>query len=151
MTSGGAGVAGDGPRLEALLKRHEGLRLHPYRDTTGHLTIGWGHNLEWGISEPVAALLLREDVARAEAALVRAHRWVRELDPVRKAVLVSMAFNLGLEGLLRFSQTLGAVASGRWADAAAAMRRSQWADQVGARAEELAEMMVTGEWPAWLR
>ena len=32
--------------LRALLRHHEGLRLKPYADTTGHWTIGVGRNLE---------------------------------------------------------------------------------------------------------
>ena len=41
------------------LKRDEGFRSHPYRDTVGKLTIGYGRNLDdVGISEREAEQLL---------------------------------------------------------------------------------------------
>ena len=55
--------------LKAQLTRHEGLRLKPYRDTLGHLTIGVGRNLsEVGISEAEAIALLDADIQRRYAA-----------------------------------------------------------------------------------
>ena len=39
-------------RLIAMLQRHEGLRLKPYKCTAGKVSIGYGRNLEdVGISE----------------------------------------------------------------------------------------------------
>lgn len=61
----------------------------------------------------------------------------------RQRVLVNMAFNLGMTGLLGFKTTLLAMEQGRYEDAAR-MLRSRWAGQVGVRAERLSEMMRTG-------
>ena len=133
------------PELQAQLVRHEGLRLKPYRDTVGKLTVGVGRNLDdVGISEAEALTLLAADVARAEAGLDARLPWWRTLDPVRADVLVDMAFNLGIAGLCGFERTLGAVREGRWEDAAAGMAASAWARQVGGRATELARQMRTG-------
>lgn len=137
------------PVLEAMLLRHEGLRLKPYRDTVGKLTVGVGRNLDdVGISREEALLLLRTDIARVEAALDAHLPWRAALDPVRGRVLVDMAFNLGVPGLLTFGAVLAAVRAGAWAEAADAMLRSRWARQVGRRAQELAVMMHTGRDPA---
>lgn len=47
------------------LKLDEGLRLKPYRDTVGKLTIGIGRNLDdVGISEAEAEYLLSNDLDR---------------------------------------------------------------------------------------
>ena len=65
----------------------------------------------------------------------------------RQAVLLDMAFNMGAEGLLKFGNTLRAAREMRWKDARDGMLASKWAGQVGRRASELAEQMMTGEWP----
>jgi lysozyme len=131
--------------MRAELTRDEGLRLKPYRDTVGKLTIGIGRNLDdRGISEGEAAVLLDNDIGIVASELDRALPWWRGLDPVRQRVLVNMGFNMGVPGLLGFHTTLGLVQSGDYADAAAAMLESKWASEVGARAERLAAMMRTG-------
>jgi lysozyme len=66
------------------------------------------------------------------------------LDPVRARVLQNMAFNLGIDGLLGFKNTLSAVKAKNWAAASQGMLSSRWAEQVGARAQRLAKMMRTG-------
>ena len=137
-------------RLAALiwpqLKAHEGVRLKPYRDTVGKLTIGVGRNLDdVGLREGEAMFLCFCDVAEVERGLDKRLPWWRGLDPARQAVLVDMAFNLGVPGLCAFSDTLAAVRAGRFGDAGQAMLRSRWAGQVGRRAATLSRMMRTGE------
>lgn len=127
------------------LTRDEGFRLKPYRDTVGKLSIGVGRNLDdVGISAEEAGILLSHDIDRTVAALDTAIPWWRGLDDVRQRVIVNMAFNLGIGGLLGFKNTLAAVKEGRYADAAAGMLASKWAGQVGARAVRLASMMQKG-------
>lgn len=53
---------------------------------------------------------------------------------------------MGAEGLLKFGNTLRAAREMRWKDARDGMLASKWAGQVGRRASELAEQMMTGEW-----
>lgn len=131
-----------------LIQRHEGLRLHPYRDTVGKLTIGYGRNLiDRGLTQAEAECLLRNDLRDVTAGLDRVLPWWRGLDVVRRAVLVDMAFNMGVGGLAKFTTTLEAVRGGRWTAAATGMMKSRWAKQVGARSVRLAEMMLTGQWP----
>ena len=64
----------------------------------------------------------------------------------RAAVLVNMAFNLGVAGLLTFRRVLGAVEADDYEAAASFMMCSRWASQVGRRAVELSRQMRTGEW-----
>jgi lysozyme len=72
--------------------------------------------------------------------------WVKELDPVRQAVIYDMYFNMRRR-LLEFKNTLAFMRAKKWADASSNMLRSKWAVQVGKRATRLAEMVRTGEWP----
>ena len=129
------------PDLVAELTRDEGLRLKPYLDTVGKLTIGIGRNLtDVGISEDEAQYLLRNDIAAAERLLDTNVGWWRRMDPDRQRVLINMAFNLG-PGLLEFHQTLYYIAIGDYASAADQRMLSKWAQQVGPRAKRLADRM----------
>jgi lysozyme len=135
----------DMPTLVAELKRDEGVRLKPYTDTVGKLTIGVGRNLtDVGITDDECTTLLQNDIDKTVLALDRTLPWWRNLNPVRQRVLVNMAFNMGMVGLLTFKNTLSAMQNGSYAAAAAGMLASKWATQVGARAERLADMMRTG-------
>lgn len=127
------------------LQRHEGLRLKPYRDSVGKLTIGFGRNLDdRGISEDEAGFMLDNDIDQVEEELERMPLYL-SLDPVRQVVLANMAFNMGVPTLLEFRRMLGALAERDWDRAADEMLDSKWAVQVDNRAEELAELMRRGE------
>jgi lysozyme len=130
--------------LVASVKRHEGLRLKPYRDSVGLLTIGYGRNLDQvGITADEAERMLEGDLRRAYYEAARLPGW-DGLTPARQAVMVEMAYNLGYPRLLRFSQALGAVEAGDYDEAARQMLASRWAAQVGLRATTLAEQMRKG-------
>ena len=133
-------------RLSEQLKVHEGLRLKPYKDTVGKWTIGIGRNLEdKGITEQEALFMLNNDVDYFHDKIKKEINWFWALDDVRQNVLVNMAFNLGVSGLLTFKNTLSLISFNRYEEAAEEMLNSKWARQVGYRAEELAEQMRTGE------
>lgn len=132
-------------RLKAQLVRHEGLRLKPYKDTVGKLTIGIGRNLDdVGISDEEAEYLFWNDVATLEKQLRGAVPCFGSLDDVRQRVLADMAFNLGVSGICKFSRMLAAVEARDFDRAAAEMLASKWAAQVGGRASELAKSMREG-------
>lgn len=134
-------------KLTAALIRDEGERLKPYRCTAGKLTIGVGRNLDdVGITREESRYLLAGDIKRFQDDLFRALPWARALDEARRGVLLNMAFNLGMAGLLGFKNTLELIRTGQYAEAAKAMLASKWAKQVGARADRLARQMETGAW-----
>ena len=54
--------------LRERIKRHERLRLEPYRDSLGNWTVGYGHRLLTSITGVRAELLLTDDLERAEQA-----------------------------------------------------------------------------------
>src|SRR5690554_4120050 len=125
-------------KLEKTLARHEGLRLKPYRDTVGKLTIGYGRNLDdAGISEDEALVMMRNDIAVSRRELSQ-YDWFRRLDESRQGVLINMRFNLGLPRLLTFRRMIAALDNGDYNKAADEMLDSRWAEQVGNRAVELA-------------
>ena len=130
----------------AYTRRYEGLNVFPYQCPTGHMTIGYGHNLENGISKEVAEFILRQDLQAAQQAVSRRFEWFKKLDAVRQFVLVDMCFNMGIANLYTFKKFLAALSRSDFHAAANEMLNSRWAGQVGRRARELAEMMQTGEY-----
>ena len=134
-------------RIKEQLVRHEGLRLKPYRCTAGKLTIGIGRNLDdCGITQSEAYVMLINDIMNCEKQLQsKIPDIYNGLDEVRKSVLLNMCFNLGINGLLCFKNTLAFVKAGDWERAANNMLASKWAKQVGRRAIELSELMRKGK------
>src|SRR5690554_1897881 len=131
--------------LKSQLERHEGLRLKPYRDTVGKLTVGYGRNLDdVGITPEEAELMLDNDIDAAEKHLKTVDEY-NGLDPIRQAVICNMAFNLGFYGLMAFRKMWKAIARKDYTEAAKQMLDSQWSRQVGYRADELAQIMRSGE------
>jgi lysozyme len=141
--------------LEAELRRDEGVRYWPYKDTAvpPRDTVGVGHNLQakplpanWAypLTPAQVTQLLEQDIADTFANLDRNLPWWRQLDEVRQRVVANMAFNLGIGKLLGFKNTLAAMQRGSYAVAAAGMKASAWYGQVGARAARLCAAMETG-------
>ena len=135
------------------LRRHEGLRLDPYKCSEGYLTIGYGRNIETnGISEAEAEFMLLNDLVACESEL-KDEGWYNQLDETRRAVVLNMAFNLGKPKLMQFKKFIGALSDDDYETASKEMitgsdgvSPSKWASQVGSRAYELADQMRTGQW-----
>src|SRR3990167_3386681 len=130
--------------LRAELIRDEAMKLMPYTDTVGKLTIGVGRNLtDKGISEIEAYVLLENDINEHLQLLDDNLEWWRTMSENRQRVLANMAFNMG-SGLLSFVNTLAAMKRGDYETAADGMAASKWATQVGPRATRLIKMMRDG-------
>jgi lysozyme len=140
----------DRDKLQASIVSHEGLKLLPYADSQGKMTIGVGRNLtDCGISYGEALYLLGNDI---QSAIADAHAepwWpVVAGDDVRSRALVEMVFNLGIRKLRGFVNALGALGRGDFGGAADQFMDSAWAGEVGKRAVVLTEMIRTGTDPA---
>ena len=126
-------TTGQQAALRRQIRLHEGERLKVYKCTGGKLTIGVGRNLEDRITVEESNMLLDNDLAAFQVELLRKLPWVSDLDDVRQRVLIDMAFNLGMSGLLTFKNTLAAIKSGDYERGARGMLESKWATQVGKR------------------
>ena len=134
-------------KLHKSLVAHEGFRTLPYIDTTGHISIGVGHNLSAkGLSRSMVWTLLDQDIADALSEMDH-YPWFAGLDDVRQRVMVEMMFNMGPGTFATFRLLIAAMAEQRYASAALEMMHSTWAAQVGTRATHLAEMMRLGKDP----
>jgi len=137
-------------KLVNQLRRDEGEVLHAYEDHLGFLTIGIGRLIDkrkgGGISAQEAAYLLNNDIDTRIVELERRIPWFKSLDEARKGVLLNMAFQLGVDGILAFKNTLKEVQDGNYSKASEMMLLSKWATQTPERAKRLAKQMETGEW-----
>ena len=142
--------------LKARLRLDEGVRRERYLDTAGKWTIGVGHNItddpkypyrqtDEPLNDIQIDMLLERDIAHAVADLDQNVNWWRAMEEPRQRVLANMCFNMGWPTLAQFKNTLDAMHKSDYASAAAGMRASRWAKQVGARSERLAKIMETGE------
>lgn len=152
-------------KLRAELKRDEGLKLRVYLDSKRIPSIGVGRNLNaigirasetarlgitkasvlaHGITEAQAYVLLDNDIDEAEHALDRDWPWWRKLDGVRQRALINMMFNMGPATMRQFRNSLTLIQNGRYALAAKNLSVSAWDAQVGARADRLQAMILTG-------
>ena len=121
--------------MQIYIKRNEGLRLKPYRCQAGKLTIGYGRNLEAkGISIKEAEYLFKNDINIVTKQVANRIEFYRKLSYKRKMVLVDMAFNMGIEGLLGFKKMLTALKSRDFMEAGKELMRSKYAEQVKTRA-----------------
>lgn len=134
-------------KLRAQLAHDEAFRQYPYKDSKGILTIGYGRNLEAeGVSQDEGLILMGNDIQRCEHELWNSFPAYAELNDVRKAVLINMAYNLGVVGVMGFRDMVNAITIFDWQAASDAMLNSEWYHQVGQRAQRLGKMMLTGEW-----
>ena len=129
--------------LDNLLIQEEGYREFIYYDQFGNPTIGIGTNLKNGISKKQALALLMVAKQDVENNLTQLP-WYVGLDSVRKRVIIDMAYNMGVAGVLGFHGMIEAIIAKNWIQAAANMLNSLWAKQVGNRAVVLSEVMKTG-------
>ena len=132
--------------LQALLIKHEGLRLKPYLCTAGKTTIGVGRNLsDNGVTEAEAMAMLDRDIAVTVSALRDEFLWFADLDRTRKDAVISLGFNMGVRKLGTFKKFIAAMVAQQYETAAAEILDSTYATQVGQRAIELAAMIRSGQ------
>lgn len=132
------------------IKADEGCVLHAYKDHLGYTTVGYGRLLDkrrgGGISQSEANMLLENDIDNKLSVLRDKYPHFDKLDDARKGVLLNMAFQMGVGGLMGFRNTLAKIEAGDYEGAASNMLKSKWAKQTPNRARRMAEQMRTGQW-----
>lgn len=139
-----------------LLVREEGFKSKVYRCSEGYPTIGIGwkigrHNQtlndfeEMVISRPAAEAQLQNEVFAIELQLSR-HDWFKNLNEPRQAVITSMAYQMGITGLMKFKRMTAAIETKCWNDAAHEGLDSRWAKQTPERAARQMKTLLLGDW-----
>lgn len=99
------------------LKTEEGFRARAYKDTNGFTTIGYGFNVDAGISPRAAGALLQAQAEEIHEGLLK-YPWYAALDPTRQSVCLDIAVNEGVGGLLKFPHMIAALSRQDWPSAA---------------------------------
>jgi lysozyme len=129
------------------LKRHEGVKLKPYKCSAGKLTIGVGKNIEDnGITLEEAEYLLQNDIAEARSQLLNSFPWMSTLNDARISAMINFTFNVGIGTVKKFKNALEHLKNREFDEAATEMLNSRWSEQVGARSKEIADQIRTGKW-----
>ena len=111
------------------IKQDEGFREHSYVCTAGKLTIGYGYNLEQGMSEEIAEIILEACIRNVFDEIKRKLSYWMWLPLECRAVLVNMGYQMGVSGLLKFKNMLKHMENDEWEEAADEMLDSKWARQ----------------------
>lgn len=145
---------------------HEGLKLIPYKCPAGKWTIGVGRCIEtnpftyeelkaigdsWqkGITKNAAIMLLRNDIEKCLEKL-NTWEWYKDLNDERQYALLDMCFQLGFEGLSRFTNMLKFMKMKLYPQASAECLNSKYANQTPKRAHMIAKLIEKSEWQIYL-
>lgn len=138
------------------LKSHEGLATRIYRDSRGFKTVGYGFKLDCltrdelllngGKAEPmskeVAEQILILKIKKLRPKVFNALKWLEAKPlPVQECVL-EMAYQMGLEKLLTFKNTLKFIELGEYKKAYENGLLSLWAKQTPSRARDVLGMLL---------
>lgn len=123
----------------------EGFKSKMYQCTEGKNTIGIGFNLD-AIEMPKSvayfwAQLIVDDLVED----LHEEDWFGPLDYNRRVVVVDMAYQLGLNGMLKFNRMITALKNQAWKTASNELLDSKYARQTPARANRNAQILLTGE------
>lgn len=143
-------IAPDDLALKAMLVLDEGEKDYLYDDATGHRlsrgstiighpTTGIGFDFDaQGLCEAAIHEQYVFDVTQVIHEVSQSLPWSMRVDDTSARVLVNIAFNAGVNGLLGFHKMLGYLQKGDKANAAAEVVKSQLAP---ARAKRLAALL----------
>ena len=129
---------------ETTIKADEGCELNLYRCPAGKWTIGYGRNLEdCGITQDEAEFMFANDIL-AVVDRLRFFAFWSALNASRQAVLINLAYCVGIQGVKAFTRMIAALEDGNYSEAAAQILDSKFAQQTGGRANRLAAAMEQG-------
>ena len=141
--------------LVQIIKREEGFRKKPYLCSEGYVTVGFGTKLHVSkglnpsdfpveFTEEIAIQFLNEEVIKIEASFNRLSigNTYRKQNLERRAVLVSMAYQMGVNGLVKFRKMWKALEVGDYIEAHDQALDSRWAKQTSARANRHAQVLA---------
>lgn len=147
--------------VTSLIAHEEGFRAEAYRCSENYPTIGYGQKLGIQnmdpdlitavIPEPVARLWLETNIKKLSDQLAKNLDLFNQMNEQRQAILISMSYQLGYNGLLKFRRMLAALAKGDYEEAAEEALDSRWSEQTPCRAAKHAEVLKTGTWGSYAR
>jgi len=156
-----------------MLKYDEGEKLKMYRDTEGYWTIGVGHLISTNpsydaalkrlddslmrrtngsITSEESKMLFVGDVVRTQSQMKlysQINRVYDSLDKTRQYALVNMCFQMGVQGVSSFKNSLKLLEQKDWDNAAINLAKSKWYNQTPSRAKRVINVFKTGTLDAY--
>lgn len=136
-----------------ILEKEEGYREFPYLCSEGYPTIGIGMRIgpkgadlkmyTFSISAQAAKAWCEDRVRTIDINMMK-YPFYRGLDTNRKAIIISMSYQLGIVGVLKFKNMVAALEEKDYTRASIEALDSKWARQTPARAARHAESLKTG-------
>jgi len=138
------------------LEKEEGWCSLPYYCTEGFPTIGFGFKIGKK-DDPLPEITMDKSVGIGKLRALcdgldhqfmndkRTYAIYSDANPVRKAVLINMAYQIGFVGLMNFKQMWAALGAKNYKLAGAECLDSLAAKQTPARWKRNAQMIITGE------
>lgn len=133
-----------------ILALEEGWRESPYYCTKGYPTVGYGFLIgEKGAPLPKFKLPREAGDAWLDALIVQLRAQVLPrimcLNEPRQAVIISMCYQLGVNGCLAFKNMWSAIERGDWVEAGSQMQDSKWwREDTRERADRHIRVMIRG-------
>ncbi|MGL2694791.1 glycoside hydrolase family protein [Helicobacter pylori] len=130
-----------------LIVDSEGFSPFIYTDKTEHPTIGYGYNLSvysYDGERITKAYGLLTDVLKENYKALLSYGWYKNLDAMRRMVILDLSYNLGLNGLLKFKQFIKAIEDKNYALAVEGLQKSPYFNQMKKRASRNMEILKLG-------
>ncbi|MEJ8601072.1 lysozyme [Helicobacter pylori] len=130
-----------------LIVNSERFSPSVYTDKTGHPTIGYGYNLSVYSYEGkriTKAYGLLTDILKENYKAILSYGWYKNLDAMRRMVILDLSYNLGLNGLLKLKQFIKAIEDKNYALAVERLQKSPYFNQVKKRASRNMEILKLG-------
>lgn len=145
-------ISGD-EDIKSMIKRHEGVRNTPYKDSLGLWTVGVGHLIGDGKSLPPEMdraftdeevnALFEEDYAVHKRAAEQIPGF-GDLNETGQGALTDLTFNMGGKWYKKWPNFTKSISEGDTETAAKSLEDSKWYSQVGNRAPEIVAMVRAG-------
>lgn len=136
-----------------LITFEEGYRERAYHCTEGYPTIGIGtklgpkgaslDNYTFRCNLRAAQAMLEDEVDQIIKALIR-YDWYSNLNCSRKSIIISMCYQMGITGVLKFKNMIAALEREDWQEAHNQALDSRWAKQTPERAKRHADSLLNG-------
>lgn len=145
-------ISGDND-IKAMIKKHEGVRYQPYKDSLGLWTVGVGHLIgdgkslppEWNrtFSPAEVDAMFEEDYAHHKKA-AQGIPGFGKLNDYGQGALTDLTFNMGPSWYKKWPTFTKQVQAGDVAGAADNLQSSKWFGQVGNRGPTIVSLMRAG-------
>lgn len=146
-------MTGDDKPIMEMIKRHEGVRTKPYKDSLGLWTIGVGHLIgdgktlppEWNreLSMQEVDALFAEDYKHHKEAATKIPGY-NKLNMSGQGALIDLTFNMGPTWWKKWPNFTKNIGAGNTEGAAASLEDSKWYQQVKSRAKTIVAMIRQG-------